>query len=98
MDSDGIWLGVVRLAFEKDLGKTYDARGYSDGIKSISVEVYDKGRKHGMQKHGQQYLHVDCPLDEAKYQWPSTSRVRHPDCTPAVVRAHLLGFRRDDSR
>lgn len=41
---------------------------------------------------------MDSPFDEAKDEWPSTSRVRHFGSTSVVVTAHLLGFRRVDSR
>lgn len=46
----------------------------------MSIEVDDESREYGMQEDGQQYLCVDCPLDEAEDQWPSTTPLDHVVC------------------
>lgn len=47
-------------------GETYDAIRKSHCLKDMCIEVDHKSREYGMQEDGQQYLCVDCPLDEAE--------------------------------
>lgn len=64
---------------------THNATGKAHGLEHMSIKVDNKGCEDCVQEHRQQYLDVDCPLDEAKDQWPSG----------LCQTEHVLGERRE---
>lgn len=68
MERDGIYIELVSQ--DRSLvgceGETYDSIWQSHCLEDMGVKVDHESCEYRMQEDGQQYLCVDCPLDEAE--------------------------------